>query len=127
MTTTATTAATATPATRNEAWGFWGSMGDQAGAAWPMAVEAISTATGESDEAARDFLDSCHGRHFADEVHSQQHAGADLAQAIEQATRRFAAWKISREAARQTGIPRGMSYLLGHVISVQLAADAAAV
>ena len=33
------------PATQNEAWGFWGTMNNQAAAAWPIAMTAISDAT----------------------------------------------------------------------------------
>ena len=57
--------------TRNEAWGFFGTM-QTAGAdpmqAWNAASAMIAAATDASPEGVRDFLDSRHGRHFADDV-----------------------------------------------------------
>ena len=35
------------PATENTAWGFWGTLGEQAEAAWPLAMTAIAAATGK--------------------------------------------------------------------------------
>ena len=61
---------TQTPATQNEAWGFWGTMNDSAAAAWPIAMTAISDATCQPLESVRLFLDSRHGRHFADDDRS---------------------------------------------------------
>ncbi len=80
-----TTQQTNIPATQNEAWGFWGTMNEYAEAAWPMAMTAISDATGQPLESVRTFLDSRHGRHFADDVHNGLFAGANLKDAIEQA------------------------------------------
>ena len=56
------------PATANDAWGFFGTMNEQAEAAWPIAMIAISDATYQPLESVRLFLDSRHGRHFADDV-----------------------------------------------------------
>ena len=56
------------PATQDEAWGFCGTMNEHASGAWPLAMSAISDATGQPIESARIFLDSRHGRHFADDV-----------------------------------------------------------
>jgi hypothetical protein len=56
--------------THNEAWGFFGTIrhhGDPT-EAWPIAMRAIAEATGCSEIGVRDFLDSRHGRHFADDV-----------------------------------------------------------
>lgn len=53
------------PATKNESWGFWGTMNEQANAAWPLAVGAVSDATGQSLESVRIFLDGRHGRHLS--------------------------------------------------------------
>lgn len=86
---------------------------------------AISTATGEDCEAARLFLDSRHGRHYADEVLNALHGGAGLQQAVTAATARWMTWRISSSTSRSTGIPRGLPYLVGFVISEQLAAEAA--
>jgi hypothetical protein len=56
--------------TNNKAWGFYGTIRHHADSAeaWPLAMLAVADATGWSDAAVRDFLDSRHGRHFADDV-----------------------------------------------------------
>jgi hypothetical protein len=105
-----------TPASRNEAWGFWGTMRDHAALAWPLAIAAIAEATGESPQAARAFLDSRDGRHFADEVNSALYAGQSLAEAVQSATGRWMAWTIKRTTCREYGIPHGVPYLTGFVM-----------
>ena len=104
------------PATRNEAWGFWGTMDAHAQAAWPIAMNAISDATGQPFEAVRAFLDSRHGRHLADDVHNAIHDGHALPQAIIAATQKWMGWTIGRQTSKQYGIPRGLPYLTGFVI-----------
>ena len=111
------------PATQNEIWGFWGTMNDQANAAWPLAMAAVSDATGQPLESVRIFLDSRYGRHFADEVLNQQHAGKELPDAITAATQRWMAWKIGRLTNRDYGIPRGLPYLTGFVIHCEIAEE----
>ncbi len=88
------------PATRNEAWGFWGTMNEHAGAAWPVAMTAISNATGQPFESVLAFLDSRHGRHFADEVHDGLFRGLTLARAIDAATQPPSAGWAGRLTAR---------------------------
>lgn len=114
------TTTTPIPATQNEAWGFWGTMTEHAAAAWPMAVTAIAEAMGQPLYAVRAFLDSRHGRHFADDVLNQMHAGLALADAIQAATQQWMGWKIGRQASKQYGIPRGLPYLTGFVIHCEL-------
>jgi hypothetical protein len=104
------------PATQNDAWGFWGSMNEQAETAWPLAMTAISDATGEPVESVRIFLDSRHGRHFADDVQNGLFRGETLADAIHAATRQWMGWTIGRQTSKQYGIPRGLPYLTGFVI-----------
>jgi hypothetical protein len=111
--------------TENEAWGFWGTMGEQAQTAWPLAFTAIRQATDADDHAVRAFLDSRHGRHFADEVGNHLHAGATLPDAITKATATWMAWRIGSRTSRDTGIPSGLPYLTGFVISEGIAAEAA--
>jgi hypothetical protein len=104
------------PATQNDAWSFWGTMNEHAAAAWPLACAAISDATHQPLDSVRAFLDSVHGRHFADDVLNQMHAGRALADAIYAATQRWMGWTIGRQTSKQYGIPRGLPYLTGFVI-----------
>lgn len=111
--------------TQNEAWGFWGTMGERAAAAWPIAFAAIQGETGADADSVRTFLDSRHGRHFADEVGNHLHAGASLPDAIARATATWMGWRISRRISRETGIPAGLPYLTGVVLGEGIAAEAA--
>ena len=108
------------PATQNEEWGFWGTMNEHAAAAWPIALQAIFETTGTSQDAVRAFLDSRHGRHFADDVLNQIHTGHALADAIRAATAQWMTWKINRHTAKDYGIPRGLPYLTGFVIYCEI-------
>lgn len=114
------------PATLNESWGFWKTMDEQADAAWPLAMTAISDATGQSLESVRTFLDSRYGRHFADDVLNQLHAGQALAEAVNAATQRWMGWTIGRQTSKDYGIPRGLPYLTGLVIHCEIAEDSLA-
>lgn len=111
--------------TENEAWGFWDTMGEHAAAAWPIAFTAIRQATSADDDAVRAFLDSRHGRHFADEVGNHMHTNAALADAITKATATWMGWRIGRRTSQETGIPGGLPYLTGFVTSEGIAAEAA--
>ena len=115
------------PASRNTEWGFFGTLARRADAqqAWPLAMAAIARATGGSAEAVRDFLDSAHGRHLADDVANELHAGRELAAAIAAAVARWMGWRIDRRTSRETGIPRGLPYLTGLVAHIEVTADAA--
>ena len=107
--------------TRNEAYGFLGTM-QLAGAdpmqSWNAASAMISAETEASPEAVRDFLDSRHGRHFADDVVSELSVrGPDYVEAAIAATvARWQAWRISRWTSRDEGIPAGLPYLTGWVV-----------
>ncbi len=111
------------PATQNDTWGFWGTMNEHADAAWPLAMNAVSDATGQSLESARIFLDSRHGRHFADDVQNGLYAGVTLTDAVNTATQRWMGWTIGRQTAKQYGIPKGMPYLTGFVIHCEIAEE----
>lgn len=108
------------PATCNESWGFYGAMGRHAPAAWPLAIDALVAATRTSPEGARAFLDSRHGRHFADSVLNALHGGAELKAAIAAATTQWMAWRIDRTIARDYEIPAGLPYLVGFVIHCEI-------
>lgn len=108
------------PATQNEAWGFGGTMNEQASAAWPLAMTAISDATGQPLECVRIFLDSRYGRHFADDVQNGLYRGLTLQDAIHAATQQWMSWKIGRQTSKDYGIPRGLPYLTGFVIHCEI-------
>lgn len=114
---------TTIPATQNTDWGFWGTMETQAETAWPLAMQAISDATGQPMEPVRAFLDSTHGRHFADDVLNQIHVGNNLEQAIQAAVARWMGWTIDRRTSCDYGIPKGLPYLTGFVIHCEIAED----
>ena len=108
------------PATQNECWGFWGSMNENASAAWPIAMSAISDATCQPLESVRTFLDSRHGRHFADDVLNQLFTGNGVEQAIRAAVARWMGWTIGSQTSKDYGIPRGLPYLTGFVIHCEV-------
>lgn len=114
------------PATQNDAWGFFGTMNDRASDAWPLAMIAISNATSLPLDSVRAFLDSRHGRHFADEVANQMHSGLSLQDSIDAATQQWMGWKIGGQTSKDYGIPRGMPYLSGFVIHCEIAEEALA-
>lgn len=114
------------PATQNEAWGFWGTMNEHASAAWPLAMTAISDATSQPLESVLVFLDSRHGRHFADDVQNGLYGGQTLADAINAATQQWMGWKIGRQTSRDYGIPRGLPYLTGFVIHCEIVEESLA-
>ena len=111
------------PATQNDAWGFWGTMNEHASAAWPLAMNAISGATSQPLESVRVFLDSRHGRHFADDVQNGLYRGQTLTDAINAATQQWMGWTIGRQTSKQYGIPRGLPYLTGFVIHCEIAEE----
>ena len=107
---------TTIPTTCNESWGFWGAMNEYAAPAWPMAMAAIADATGEDASNVRAFLDSRHGRHYADDVQNGLFVGKTLKDAIDTATQTWMGWTIGRQTSKQYGISRGLPYLTGFVI-----------
>ena len=108
------------PATQNDAWGFWGTMNDDAKTAWPIAMTAISDATCQPLESVRAFLDSRHGRHFADDVLNEMLRGHTIQQAVDAAVARWMGWTIGRQTSKEYGIPRGLPYLTGFVIHCEI-------
>ncbi len=114
--------------TNNADWGFWGAMRHHAdsAAAWPIAMQAIATETGCPDVAVRDFLDSQHGRHFADDVANGLFDGRGLKAAIDAAVDRWMTWMIDRRVEREIGIPCGLPYLTGWVTHFEIMTEAAA-
>lgn len=115
----------------NTAWGFCGTIGrhgedrKMAVEAWPLASTAIAAATGCPATAVREFLDSRHGRHLADDVLDGLARGLALPAAIDAAVGRWMGWTIGRRTARETGIPQGLPYLTGFVTMMEVEAEAA--
>ena len=115
------------PPSENLAWGFYGALAHHADsdAAWPLAMTTIADATGCTPDEVRAFLDSRHGRHFADDVADALVDGHPLAAAIATATSKWMGWTITRATARETGIPQGLPYLAGFVMHAAIEADVA--
>jgi hypothetical protein len=103
------------PSTRNEAWGFYGTMEEHAKKAWPLAARRIAKATGMDPNAVRAFLDSRHGRHFADDVLNGLYDNLSLTKALDAAVDRWMGWTISKQTSKEHGIPKGLPYLTGFV------------
>jgi hypothetical protein len=117
--------------TRNTEWGFFGTidriehdLAADAPKAWTLASESIAAATGVSPEGVRDFLDSRHGRHFADDVANALARGDTLKDAIDDAVARWMGWRIDRRTSRDTGIPAGLPYLTGFATHFEILSDA---
>ena len=117
--------------TRNAEWGFWGTidriendLAADAPRAWTLASAGIASATGVSPEGVRAFLDSRHGRHFADDVANRLAQGDTLKDAIDGTVRRWMGWRIGRRASRDNGIPFGLPYLTGLATHYEFLAEA---
>ena len=122
-----TTMTTTILPTRNEPWGFWGTLdriendpAADAAKAWEIASRRIAETTESSPEGVRDFLDSRHGRHFAEDVANKLCKGETLKVAIDAAIDRWMDWRIDRKTSRDEGIPRGLPYLTGWVTHFQI-------
>ena len=109
----------------NQAWGFFGTIGQHANAedSWHIAMDLITTKVGCSGTATRAFLDSRHGRHFADEVANGLARGLSLKAAIQTAIELWSSWTINRRTSRETGIPVGLSYLTGFVTHCEIMSE----
>lgn len=105
------------PKTENESWGFYGTLHnykpDTAKEAWDIALLAIYNTTGLSLMDCQIFLDSRHGRHFADNAIDNIAKSKDIMEAIQMAVDKWMAFKITRSTARHYGIPKGLPFLTG--------------
>ena len=110
------------PTTQNEAWGFFGTMNDKV--AWAIAMTAILDDPCQPLESVRLFLDSRHGRHFADDVLNEMLRGHAIQQAIDTAVTRWMGWTIGRQTSKDYGIPKGLPYLTGFVIHCEVTDEA---
>jgi len=84
----------------------------------------IGRVTGCPQDAVRDFLDSRHGRHFADDVANGLVGRRAIEAAIDAAIMRWMGWTITRRTIRETGIPTGLPYLTGLVTHCEIEAEA---
>jgi hypothetical protein len=107
------------PASQNQEYGFFGTMRGDAATAWPLAMVAVSKATGQDLEAVRAFLDSTFGRHFADQVRN----GRALPAAIRATTAKWMDSTTGFALRSDYGIPRGQVYLTTLVIHAAKAAQ----
>ena len=108
---------TTAAASTNEARGFYGTIEQhvEPNQAWALAEAGITKRMGRCDQAVRDFLDSWHGRHFADEVAVGLCGGRDLPRAINEAIERWMDRRIDAAIESELGIPEGLPYLTGFV------------
>jgi len=114
------------PSTENPAWGFHGTIRHHVdpAQAWPTAIQPVIASTRCSPAAARAFLDSRMGRHFADDVANGLSSGLTLERAIAGSALRWMGWSIGRRTSRETGVPRGLPYLTGFVMAAEIDAEA---
>lgn len=110
--------------TNNEAWGFFGTINGDSEKLWKMAFTSIQKITGDTDWAIRAFLDSKHGRHFADNVNGNRESGDTWQCAIDEAIKTWMGWTIDRITSKDYGIPRGLPYLTGWVAHEGILAEA---
>ena len=103
------------PATQNTEFGFFGTMGEHAEAAWPIAMKRIAKATGKDHEAIRGFLDSRHGRHFADDVQNNLFDGMSLEKAIDQAVKSWMEWTANKATAEEYCVEAGTPLLIAMI------------
>jgi hypothetical protein len=113
--------------TENESWGFFGTVGNHADApkAWALAFGAVARATGCSPEGVCDFLDSRHGRHFADDVANGLARGEGLEGAVVLVIELWQKWLLSRRLHKETGILAGLPYLTGWAAHFEICGDLA--
>jgi hypothetical protein len=106
----------------NKEHGFFKEMeyaGIGASEAFNAASKAIAMATETDGLSAARFLDSQHGRHFADDVLNAM-STSPIDDAIKTAVQRWMDWTIGEETSEDYGIPQGLPYLTGFVINANL-------
>lgn len=103
----------------NQWYGFWGTMGNKAEAAWALALPRIVAATGCEEDEVRNFLDSRHGRHFADTVRGYEERGHALHEAVAEAIAEWRGYRVGKATRRAYGMLDGADYLTGIVLATQ--------
>lgn len=122
---TSSTSDTGTLRSANLGWGFYGTISGHhdADAAWGVAMNAVAEATVSDLQASRLFLDSRHGRHFADAVLDKLAIGQPIDDAVKSVVDIWMTWSIDRRTEREWGIPRGLPYLTGIVGHLEIEAS----
>lgn len=103
--------------TQNENYGFWGTMADNGRRdleeVWTAAVTELAESTGADLTEARIFLDSVHGRHFADTVDEFLAEGRSAIESVRSAITEWQNYKVSSSARQLLHIPNGVPFLTG--------------
>ena len=104
--------------TENEGHGYFNTISDSAepSRAWDFAFQSILDATRCGPDEVRAFLDSRHGRHFADDVRNKLLLGHAIERAVEMATAQWMRWRVTAHVARRYHMPVGEHYLTAFVI-----------
>lgn len=111
------------PHTQNTDYGFFGTCTDaglDAQRCWAAAVKEVAEATAQPHEDAAIFLDTRHGRHFADDTVCAVLNGQSIEAAVKSAANRWLGWRIGKCLEREEGIPAELPYLTGLVIAANL-------
>ena len=69
-------------------------MAEEAAVAWPLAIDKISAATGQSPAYVRAFLDDLLGTFFAASVQSRLAQGEPLSIAIDETVKSWMRWRL---------------------------------
>lgn len=110
------------PKTQNETYGFYGtcSIADlNASALWRIAIKQIHQATEEHPEDIATFLDSRHGRHFADDVVCRMKSGQTTHTAISETVQKWQTWQLGN-TVKGMGLPRNTPYLNGLIMMLSV-------
>lgn len=89
--------------------GFWQALDYRAATAWPLAMSAVANATGGSQAATRDFLESKLGRVFGLDVEMNCDLGLSLGDAVAKVTSIWMGWTEESQ--------HGMPYLKEQVLN----------
>ncbi|AZU56691.1 hypothetical protein ACQCQ6_23590 [Ralstonia pseudosolanacearum] len=101
--------------TTNREAGFYGALRYSAAAAWPLAMVAISKATGAAPRVVRFFLDSAYGEQFGEEVLNAIALGVEGA--INCVIEEWMSRVVDEQTAKARGIRPGPSYLVSLLIA----------
>ncbi|ULJ69300.1 hypothetical protein MIS45_11270 [Wielerella bovis] len=110
------------PHTQNETYGFYGTcaiVGLNAQSLWDIAIQQIHQATQEHLEDIAIFLDSRHGRHFADDVVCLIRNDKTAHTAIYETVQKWQTWQLG-SAVKGMGLPTNTPYLNGLIMMLSV-------